>query len=356
MYPALAVVGELVASSEDVSVLWIGGEGGMEASLVARAGLAFKAIPAAGLHGVGLRAFPGNALRMLRGVRASGAILKDFQPDVLFYTGGYVGVPMAYAARKRQQAMFVPDIEPALALRWISRWVRAVAVITEDSRAYYKADENVIVTGYPTRAMLKPVDKSAARAVLGLSPDLPTVLIFGGSRGARSINQALEGCLSHLLETMQVIHISGELDWPQVKRRFEALGSSQKERYRAFAYAHEEMNGIFSSADLVVSRAGAAVLGEYPLFGLPAILVPYPHAWRYQQVNARYLEQRGAALIIRDQELEEKLADTVLDLISNVGKRQAMAAAMRAQHMPGAAKRIAALLRNLSNPGEAKRG
>jgi UDP-N-acetylglucosamine--N-acetylmuramyl-(pentapeptide) pyrophosphoryl-undecaprenol N-acetylglucosamine transferase len=164
----LAVVGALVASSEDVDVLWIGGEGGMEASLVERAGIAFNTIPAAGLHGVGLRAFPGNLMRMLSGVRASHEILRQFQPDVLFFTGGYVGVPVAFAGRGRPGAMFVPDIEPALALRWISRWVQAIMVTSEDSKAYYSASDDVSVIGYPTRQALIPRDKLASREQLGL--------------------------------------------------------------------------------------------------------------------------------------------------------------------------------------------
>jgi UDP-N-acetylglucosamine--N-acetylmuramyl-(pentapeptide) pyrophosphoryl-undecaprenol N-acetylglucosamine transferase len=356
VYPALAVVGALVASSEDVDVLWIGGEGGMEASLVERAGIAFNTIPAAGLHGVGLRAFPGNLMRMLSGVRASHEILRQFQPDVLFFTGGYVGVPVAFAGRGRPGAMFVPDIEPALALRWISRWVQAIMVTSEDSKAYYSASDDVSVIGYPTRQALIPRDKLASREQLGLAPEVPTILIFGGSRGARSINQALWKHLPGLLAEMQVIHITGTLDWPRVEQEMETLQPALKDRYRAFAYVHDEMADIFSAADLVVSRAGAAVLGEYPLFGLPAILIPYPHAWRYQWVNARYLEKCGAAMILKDEDLRRKLATTVGDLIADPKKRESMAAAMRALQTPNAAHDIARILIQMGDPGETARG
>ncbi len=356
MYPALAVVGELVASSEAVSVLWVGGEGGMEASLVGRAGIDYVGIPAAGLHGVGLRSLPANAFSMLRGTRAARGILRQFQPDVLFYTGGYVGVPMAYAGRKHRQAMYVPDIEPALALRWISRWVGVIAVTNAESRRFYKDDQPVVVTGYPTRASLKPVDKLTARQRLGLSTSLPTILVFGGSRGARSINRALQAALPTLLEKMQVLHISGELDWPQVKDQAEAIPSNLKDRYQAFDYVHEEMNDLLAAADLVVSRAGAAILGEYPLFGLPAILIPYPHAWRYQRVNAGFLEEKGAALVIQDDELEQKLAHTIEDLIVHDQKRAAMAEAMRGLHTAGAAAKIARILLDLSHAGEVTGG
>jgi len=107
------------------------------------------------------------------------------------------------------------------------------------------------------------------------------------------------------------------------------------------------MADIFSAADLVVSRAGAASLGEYPLFGLPAILVPYPHAWRYQMVNARYLEQRGAAKILRDEALESHLEEQIRSLMADPEERAQMAAAMRALHKPDAAGAIARVLSQL---------
>ena len=356
MYPALAVVGALVASNESVEVLWVGGEGGMEASMVHRAGLKFEAIPAAGLHGVGPFALPGNLVRMARGIRASRMILKQFQPDALFFTGGYVGVPVSYAGRQLPQAMYVPDIEPALALRWISRWAKSITVTTEDSLAYYSKDREVIVTGYPTRKELIPGPKGPSRLALGLSSDIPTVLVFGGSRGARSINQALWKCLPELLVQMQVVHITGQLDWPQVEEQLAALEPEQQARYRPFDYVHDEMANVFSAADLVVSRAGAAVLGEYPLFGLPALLIPYPHAWRYQWVNGRYLEQHGAAKILKDEQLEHRLAESIQTLMADSGERDRMGAAMRALHKPGAAQRIAQILSQLPAAEEASGG
>jgi undecaprenyldiphospho-muramoylpentapeptide beta-N-acetylglucosaminyltransferase len=356
VYPALAVVGALVANSESVKVLWVGGEGGMEASLVARAGIDYRAIPAAGLHGVGPLAFPGNLLRMLRGVSASRTILRQFRPEALFFTGGYVGVPVSFTGRHLPQAVYVPDIEPALALRWISRRAKTIAVTTEASRGHYSGDRNVLVVGYPTRRELQPGSKSASRQALGLDPDLGTVLVFGGSRGARSINQALWKCLPELLEQMQVIHITGQLDWGDVAACQAALEPEQRSRYRPYPYVHDEMSHVFSAADLVVSRAGAAVLGEYPLFGLPALLVPYPHAWRYQQVNARHLEQHGAARILKDEELEHHLADQIRTLMSDPGGRDRMSAAMRALHNPNAAERIARILNELPGHMEASGG
>ncbi len=299
VYPALAVVAAL---DKGADVLWIGGEGGMESQLVKRAGIPFESIPAAGVHGVGLRKLPGNAWRLLQGVPAAGRILNRFKPEALFFTGGYVGVPVSFAGRRLPQAVFVPDIEPGLALRLIARKAAMVAVTTEESRRYYAAAAPLQVTGYPVRGELKVLEPAAARRSLGLRGDDPVLLVYGGSRGARTINKAVEANLEALLTLCQVIHISGELDWPWVKTLRDGLPEGSRARYLAFPYLHEEMGMAFSAASLVISRAGAASLGELPFYGLPAILVPYPHAWRYQAVNARYLESHQAAVLLEDSE------------------------------------------------------
>src|SRR5262249_55197684 len=149
------------------------------------------------------------------------------------------------------------------------------------------------------------------------------------SQGARSINQAVVPYLPALLEMTQVLHISGEADWEVAQSARAALTSEQRSRYRAFPYLHEEMGAALASADLVVSRAGASSLGEFPFFGLPAILVPYPHAWRYQMVNADFLAERGAAVILKDEFLKDELIRVVKDLLANPSKRLAMSKAMQ---------------------------
>ncbi|MCA2001661.1 MAG: glycosyltransferase, partial [Chloroflexi bacterium] len=116
VYPALAVLDALISQRPTTEVLWVGGEGGMEEELVKRAGFPYRSIPAAGLHGVGLRALPGNAAKLARGVLASRRILREFKPDALFFTGGFVAAPMALAGMNVPTALYAPDIEPGLAL------------------------------------------------------------------------------------------------------------------------------------------------------------------------------------------------------------------------------------------------
>lgn len=345
MYPALAVHQTLDASHD---VLWVGGEGGMEAGLVKRAGIPFRAIPAAGVHGVGVRSLPGNLWRVLRGIGAASRILREFKPDVILFTGGYVAFPVAVAGRHIPSLVYVPDIEPGLALKVISRFARCIAVTADESRTFFDRQAPLVVTGYPTRPDLLRWTREAARFHLGLDATLPTLLVFGGSKGARSINTALLAGLPTLLQQAQVIHISGELDWPRVQAAQNTLTPQQAARYHAYPYLHEEMGAALAAADLAISRAGASVLGEFPLFGLAAVLVPYPYAWRYQKVNADYLANRGAALVSEDARLKDDLVPLVTALLDNPTRLRSMQQAMRALAQPQAAQNIASQLLRLA--------
>ena len=172
---------------------------------------------------------------------------------------------------------------------------------------------------------------------------------MGGSKGARSINRAVLGVLPELLAAAQVIHLTGHLDWDEVKTAQNGLPAEIADRYRAYPYLHEGMGAALSVADLALSRAGASTLGEYPLFGLPAILVPYPYAWRYQHGNAEYLVNRGAAIIIRDEDLPERIIPAVRELLNDPDRLAGMRKAMLALHRPGAATEIAHQLRDLTH-------
>jgi UDP-N-acetylglucosamine--N-acetylmuramyl-(pentapeptide) pyrophosphoryl-undecaprenol N-acetylglucosamine transferase len=319
----------------------------MEERLVRRAGVAFEAVPAAGVHGVGLRALPGNLSRIVRGVAAARRVIRRFGPDVLFFTGGYVAAPVAIAAGRIPAALYVPDIEPGLALRFLSRRARLVVLTADEARRFHPR-RRVVVTGYPTRPELAPMERGEARRRLSLDPAAPVLLVTGGSRGARSINRAVWGALPTLLEMAQVVHVTGELDWPEVEGRRAEIPAGLAPRYQPHAYLHDEMGAALAAADLAVTRAGASVLGELPLFGLPAILVPYPHAWRYQKVNADYLEGRGAAVVLDDGDLPARLGPLALSLLADAPRLREMAEASRRLARPGAARAIATEIERLA--------
>lgn len=320
----------------------------MEETLVKRMGIPFQTIPAAGVHGVGLRSLPGNLARLGRGTLAARKVLKDFQPDALFFTGGYLAVPMALAGRKTPILLYVPDIEPALAIKSIARFADIIAVTAPGAEGYYPSRARLVQTGYPVRADLQKWDRKSARKALDLHDKKPVLLVTGGSRGARSINNAVLEHLPALLNLAQVVHISGQLDWATVEAAANSLDKATRNEYHPHPYLHEEMGAALAASDLVLSRAGASVLGEYPLFGLPAVLVPYPHAWRYQKVNAEYLASRGAALILADDRLKEDLVRMVQLLLTDRPRRESMRDALRTLANPQAARQIAGHLLELA--------
>ena len=344
VYPALSV---LQAMKDKVGqVLWVGSQGGMEAELVTRAGIPFTSVPASAVHGVGFHTLTG-LFHSVCGYFVARKVIHDFKPDAMFFTGGYVAVPVALAGRKVPILLYVPDIEPGLALKILALLADHIALIAEDSRAYFSGHARLTVTGHPTRKELVSWNLAKAREVLALSPDFPTLLVFGGSKGARSINRAVLAALSDLLTKMQIVHVTGKLDWPEVETAMASLPIELAPRYRAYPYLHEEMGAAYTAADLVLSRAGASAVGELPLFGAPAILVPYPYAWRYQWVNAEYMVRNGAAVVLDDAALPTNLLSTVCELMLDSQRIDQMRAAIRALARPEAAKAIANCLYDL---------
>jgi len=363
IYPALAIVDALKALHPDAEVLWVGSAEGVETTIVPRAGLPFEGVYGGPIVGVGLRAIPG-ALKILRGTLQALRIVRRFKPDVLLVTGGWATIAPALACWLSgvPVAIYLPDVEPGSAIRALSRIARRVAVTASASIPFFKPGL-AVETGYPLRTELlhaagfdplgtplpsPPDARAQARERFNLAPDLPTLLVFGGSRGARSINRALLAHLPDLLPYCQVLHISGTLDADEVQREAEALagriGEQLAARYHTYSYLHsDDMALALAAADLVLSRAGASTLGEFPLFGLPAILVPYPHAWRYQKTNADYLTTQGAAMRLDDDQLNDRLTPIVMQLLNRDTLEQ-MAAASRALRRPDAARRAAEML------------
>jgi UDP-N-acetylglucosamine--N-acetylmuramyl-(pentapeptide) pyrophosphoryl-undecaprenol N-acetylglucosamine transferase len=346
VYPGLAVVQALRAADEP-DVTYVGEQGGIEETLASRANVPFVGIPAGGVHGVGPGKAAKNISKLIRGWWGVFRLGRGERPSALFATGGYASVPVALAAWMLRVPIlvFLPDVEPGLAVRFIACLASKVAVTVEDSRAYLR-DHKVVVTGYPVRRDFHGIDPLEARKALGLAQAAPVLLVMGGSRGARSINVALGRNLEHVLEMTQVVHLSGQLDWPRVRELRDTLSGALRGRYVALPYLHE-MGYALASADLALCRAGASALGELPFFGLPSVLVPYPHAWRYQRVNAEWLAGREAAVVLKDELLDDELLPTLRRLLTDENRLERMAGRARALSRPDAAARLAETLLTL---------
>ncbi|MFQ5593263.1 MAG: undecaprenyldiphospho-muramoylpentapeptide beta-N-acetylglucosaminyltransferase [Anaerolineae bacterium] len=340
-------IGPSTGPGRHAEFLWVGSHAGVEADVVPRAGIPYAAIDVAGLRGMAALQLARNVVLLLRGTQQAYRIIGRFQPDVIFVTGGYVSAPVVLAGRVRRVpiVIYLPDIVPGMAIRSLAQLATRVAVSFEESRQYLPR-EKVVVTGYPVRGELFSADRDSARQNLGLDPAVSTLLVFGGSRGARRINRAVVAALDELLSVCQVIHVSGRLDIAEMQQRREALPAALKDRYHLFAYLHEEMIDALAVADLVVSRAGAATLGEFPAAGLPAIVVPYPHAGAHQAENAAVLAEAGGAIIVPDDELTgDRLAETVRQALADEERLALMRIRMSRLARPDAAWRIAEMLR-----------
>jgi len=347
VYPALAVAAALRDASSPqrpVEMLFVGPNTRGEEALVRREGLDFQPIRAGALRGASPWGLARGLVNLVVGTFQAARAMGRFRPDVVFATGGYASVPVALAARLRRRPLLVylPDLVPGWAVRLMARLARRVAVTAEPALARLPSGE-AVVTGYPVRRAFLQADKAEGRRRLGLDPQLPTLLVSGGSQGGHSINQATAGQLPWLLGVCQVVHVSGRADHSWLVEVRERLSEDRRSAYHLHDYLHEEMPWAMAAADLAAMRSGASTLGELTVVGLPAILVPYPHAGGHQRANARYLEDVGGAVVLEEEELPY-LFDRVRGLVDDRPRLGSMAAALRSAARPQAAQEIAQLV------------
>ena len=341
VYPALVVLDWLRESGHPVEPLWAGTDRGLERDLVARAGIAYAALPAGALR-------DRNVVGMARGLGATAAgiiaalrLVDSFRPAVVLATGGYVSTPTVVAARLRgvPSVVYLPDVIPGWAVRFLSRLATVVATTTSEARRHLRG--KVVVTGYPVRAAFRPRDPADARTTLGLHPDRFTLTVVGGSLGALRLNNAVLDGLERLLDRGQVLHITGRADYQRIAAARNALPLARQSRYHPTAYFDAEMPVALAAADLIVSRAGASILGEYPAVGRGSLLVPGPFSSQIN--NAHYLVQRGASELVPNDRVDE-LVDRTLALADQPARLAAMAAAAQTLARPDAAAAIGRLL------------
>lgn len=318
-------------------------------------------VPTAPIRAAALRGrAPWTMLRhmalLAQGTEQAARLMDEFRPQAVLVTGGYVSVPVGLAARRRRIPflVFLPDVVPGLAVRFLARLATRVATSTPDAARYLPRGK-VVVTGYPVRPALLDIDRAEARRRLGLPSGERVLLVYGGSRGARSINRAVAAGLERFLERAHVVHVCGrEGDEAELRRSAERLPADRQARYHLYPYLHEEMPNALAAADLAICRSGASTLGELPAAGLPAILVPYPYV--HQEENAAYLARNGAALQIPDGRLRDSrgrpdpaaLWQAVESAWEDPIRLTRMAEAARRLHRPAAA---AALVEQLQAIG-----
>jgi UDP-N-acetylglucosamine--N-acetylmuramyl-(pentapeptide) pyrophosphoryl-undecaprenol N-acetylglucosamine transferase len=338
--PALAIAQELQARYGAES-LFMGTARGIENRLVPAAGFRLELVKVGALKNVGLTTRLKTMFDLPRSVWDARRILEEFKPDVVIGVGGYASGPAMLAAilRRTPTVAFEPNFVPGFANRLVARMVSGAAVHFEETRRYFR---NAVVTGVPVReAFFRVADARVAGAA-------PTLLIFGGSQGARAINHAVTESLVDLkakVPGISIIHQTGERDYNEVAAAYQAAGISAE-----VSKFIDDMPAKFARADVLLCRSGASTVAEITAAGKPAIFVPFPRAADdHQKRNAEALERAGAAVMLEESKLSrETLVDLVTKLLCDPVRLDQMSEAARKLSHPNAAREIAEMAERLA--------
>ncbi len=323
--PSLALADAVIRRHPDAVVTALGTESGLETTLVPARGFAIRLIPKVTMPRSEPRRWLTVPSATWAAVRAAATVIEQDRPDVVVGFGGYVSLP-AYLAARRARVPFVvheANARPGVANRIGARFTRHVAVSVPSTVASLP---HAVLVGIPLRRSISTLDRRVlqpkARLTFGLDADRPTLLVFGGSQGARTINVALQGAARRLLDRgVQVLHASGPQNTVEVAR------VDGDPPYVVVPYL-ERMDLAYAAADLVVGRSGAMTCAEVAAVGLPAVFVPYPHSNGEQAVNAQPLVDVGAGIVVRDEDLTaDVVAGLVGDLIVDSTRLATMSAA-----------------------------
>jgi UDP-N-acetylglucosamine--N-acetylmuramyl-(pentapeptide) pyrophosphoryl-undecaprenol N-acetylglucosamine transferase len=312
VYPGLALAAALKELEPKTEIVFVGTDEGLEKGLVAEAGYPLETLPVKGMPRRMSAGTVGFMSRLGFSLIKAGKILKKHQPSVVVGMGGFASFPPVLAAVKLGYPTVIHEQNSVagLANRWLGRRVDHVALSYDHMADWDGRAKAVTVVGNPVRPEVLKATRRQALKILGLEERPFTLLIFGGSRGARKINQAAIEAYDLLrpVQHLQIVHITGMIEYEQVKAQLTAVKQRHdRVLYHLFPYI-KDMGPAYAAADLVVSRAGATTLAEVTARGLPSVLVPYPYATdNHQVVNARQLEVAGAAKIIPDDNFSSQL-------------------------------------------------
>jgi len=320
----------------------MGSKGGAEERLTAAANIPFVGLRSKGLQkALSLQNVVAGAA-LSKGVYDALWILRKFGPDVVIGTGGHAAaaVVLAQALRRGKTVIVEPDVIPGRTNLALGRFASKICLAFEDAVARFPG-RRTVVTGLPIRSELKNLpEKAAARAELGLDPSLFTVLVVGGSQGARHLNEVVCDALHNLRKLpIQILHQTGAGNFESVDKVARGLEWPNYHPSRYF----DNMAQIYAAADFVVCRSGASTIAEITMVGLPAILVPYPYAHaNHQWFNADVIARNGAGILIEESKLDAKLlSETIERCVKEPVKLKAMAEASKKLAKPDAARDIA---------------
>lgn len=348
IYPALTIY-KTLETMVDANFLYVGTERGLESRIVPKEGIPFTTLPVQGLQ----RTLSLDTLvtvgKTISSLWKANRLISKFQPDIVIGTGGYVCGPLLLAAALRGIPTLIQEqnVVPGITNKILSRFVDVVAVGYEEAARYFPSAKQVVYTGNPVRPSVVTANREEARAYFGLQDNQTAILVAGGSRGARSINTAMQAVHEQYKgrEDIKIIHATGTDEYSRVCER---LGIHEGEVYSPTSHIVpylDNMDMAMAASDMAIFRSGAIGLAELAVRGIPSILIPYPYAAAdHQTFNAKAFVEAGASTMIVDKELDgTRLLQAVDAMLADWGCRERMAQATLQLGKPEAAIEIAKL-------------
>ena len=353
IYPAVSIAREIQRRYKNAEIIFVGTEKGLESKIVPKEGFELKTIKVRGFERK-------LALKNLVAVKeatfsiaSARKIIKDFKPDIVIGTGGYVcgTVMLAAALMGIPTLIHESNAFAGMTNKILFRFVDKIALNFEEAAKYFKNPKKVIVTGNPIRTDIFDITKNLGRHELGFDLNLPLVLVTGGSRGARKINQSVLALAGECKSSgkFQLLHVTGDTQYDAVLKSYKERGiPTDISNIKVVPYLYN-MPYALAACDVVISRCGAMTLSEITALGKPSVLIPFPNAAdNHQEYNGRALEKKGAAIVIVEKDLsEERLKNTVLELLNNKEKLEQTAANSKKLGVKEATQKIGDIISTL---------
>lgn len=319
IYPALAIAWEIKNRDKEANILYVGTEMGLESELVPKEGFDFKTIRVMGMpRKINLDSF--KAIKELfLGFADAKKIINEFNPDIVIGTGGYVCGPVVYIASKNKIPTIIHEQNafPGITNKILARYVDKVLITFEESKKYFKYPEKVILTGNPIRKSIIDIDKKQAYMDLGINPNIPFILSFGGSGGQKKLNDAMFHVIKKNIsnENLQIIHVTGKRFYDGFMEKLKEEKLDIKHNIRILPYFYDIPKGL-NIANLVITSAGAITLAEISAVGVPSILIPKGYtAENHQEYNAKVFKEKGAAYLILEKGLTGEVLNETIHMI-----------------------------------------
>ncbi len=338
IYPALALMKRLKEVDPEADFLYVGTHRGLESAIVPEQGYAFEPLTVEGfkrsLSIEGLKYNVKTVKLFISSIFEAKKIVKKYKPNVVIGTGGYVSAPVCYASSKLGIPTLIHEQNSVVGLtnKFLAKHVSAIATCFEEAREQFgKHSDKVVYTGNPRAQEVADVTKTDILSEYGLDPDLPTVLIFGGSRGAARINETVIQSRSELShKPYQTLFITGKNWYDETALKMQDQTDSESGKVKVVPYINQ-LPEVFASVSLVVCRSGATTLSELTSLGVPSILIPSPNVTEdHQTKNAQSLENHGAAVVLKESDLSvDSLVSEIDTLMKDEEKRYVMSKASK---------------------------